>query len=654
MTKRLYKIEKLLVLLTVFVTVFACAVCGFTAAPALADNSYGGKTAESLWYFGESYLNLSALKNEVSTWDLSGVSKDNPVVIAVVDTGLNYNHELFTSTNTVLKNSSGTVRGYNSYFGAKGSTSTSELGSVGDVTDNSHGTAVAGIMAMLIYELGLSDYIKLYPIKASNSGTPQSSSTSASYYRSFSLESVKAALEWVQSTKDTIGVDVVNLSFTVYDETWDSTLSKLLTDLSDDAVIVAAAGNGDNDEAPNGYSTAAKTSDTDTLHKKGYPASSEGVLSVMGYKAGGAKSTMSNYGNYDLIAPGTDIYTASGKTNAYQTIGGTSMAAAFASVTAALIKLKNAADVAGGNADEVSAPVIAKHIRTGCTSSISYTDAEATYNLPKLDVLETVTSDIGETYTDVKGMRIADEGVFTDGSVTYDIDKVKSIELTAQLLPFGDTDPLQDEYINWYLIKTGTRFKTDGDGNETDETETYEVSSTLLSSGKKLSYTPNAGGNYILRAVYLNGGTTYSAERAFTVRYLDYTAYANGVKVILASELNQSAQNNAATVFTGDTVVLTATYLSYFDPSEEIKWYVNGEYAASGLTFNFKSKKVGEYVISVSYGEYGTVNKTFTVVTESSIARPESIISISIIGAAALIAVIAVTVAAVKKKKRAA
>lgn len=650
MTKSLNKGVIFLLLVTlVFAGVFGAACATDPQRFALADDAvYGGKRASELWYFGASYLNLDGLKSEIADWDLTKADRDNPVVIAVVDTGVNVGHNLFTTTNTILKNKDNSVNGYNSYYAANSANPTAtQLRSIEDNTDNSHGTAVAGIMAILIGELGLSDYIKLLPIKASNSATPPSNYTSeqkSDYYRSFSSASVIKALEYVSSTKDTVGVDVVNLSLTGYDEKdWNSqAMQKAVGDASANATIVAAAGNGDK-TATTGYATSVK---------KGYPASVSGALSVMGYQAGGTKYASSNYGDYDVIAPGQNIYTAKGSSTAYQNISGTSMACAFVSVTAALLRLRDGIAVAGSDTPAVPAGKIANHIRTTATSYIRYIDGSTVYDLPKHSMLESVSSAFDESYVEPRGIAVNDEGIFTDGKISMIADNVKTINLTANLTPYGATNPIYDAEISWYLVQIGVRNQTDENGEELETTEEYEMSRALVGKGKTLSYTPNAAGTYALRAEFVRGSETYFEDRRFTYVYQDYSAIANSVRVVLKNELDSIQPSNEASQFTSDKLTFTLNCVNYVDPTTETKWFINGEYAGSGAEFVFYAKKAGSYVVTAQYGDYQKVEKTFMVTVSHSISRPESIISLSVFGAALAIVAVACSVAAVKRKNR--
>ncbi len=155
--------KKTLSALLVAIMLASVFVVAFAPSSVAYASSWGGKDVDTLWYYGEEYLDVASAKEVVSGWDLSKVS--TPVVMAVVDTGIDAKHELFADdengVSVLSKNANGDILGYNSLTGAD------ESGNV-DISDekSKHGSAVAGNIAMLIREFGLENYIKIYPIKA--------------------------------------------------------------------------------------------------------------------------------------------------------------------------------------------------------------------------------------------------------------------------------------------------------------------------------------------------------------------------------------------------------------------------------------------------------------------------------------------------------
>ncbi|MBO4555075.1 MAG: hypothetical protein J5713_04780, partial [Clostridia bacterium] len=87
--------------LTMAVVFFVCALplCTITdgVAYAVLPESYtaGVQDVSLDWYFGEDFLDLATLKTTVATWfedtlayDFSSL-EENPIVVAVIDTGIN-------------------------------------------------------------------------------------------------------------------------------------------------------------------------------------------------------------------------------------------------------------------------------------------------------------------------------------------------------------------------------------------------------------------------------------------------------------------------------------------------------------------------------------------------------------------------------------
>lgn len=75
------------------------------------------------------------------------------------------------------------------------------------------------------------------------------------------------------------------------------------------------------------------------------------------------------------------------------------------------------------------------------------------------------------------------------------------------------------------------------------------------------------------------------------VEYGNY--YVGEVRVTLADEAHKNATEapSSATLYSTETTRFALTGVQYLNPDVETKWYVNGEYAASGKTFDFTPKK---------------------------------------------------------------
>ncbi|MBX2994631.1 MAG: S8 family serine peptidase [Bdellovibrionaceae bacterium] len=254
----------------------------------------------------------AATKTTESWAQMNSGSED--VVVAVVDTGVDYTHSVFTSTSAIWTNPGETpnngidddgngyiddVRGWNFYAGNKN-----------PMDDDEHGTHVAGIIVGAGQDImsGPFQYshIKIMPLKflgADGSGST-SNAISAIYY-------------------------AVNNHAQVINNSWGGgSYSQALHDAlayayAQGVVLVAAAGN------------AHSNNDSSAMYPANYPVPSQ--ISVAATNDWDTLASFSNYGisTVHMAAPGVGIYsTVPG--NYYRYMSGTSMAAPFVSGLAAL------------------------------------------------------------------------------------------------------------------------------------------------------------------------------------------------------------------------------------------------------------------------------------------------------------------------------
>lgn len=251
--------------------------------------------------WGQAYYDLWGLHtiNALSTWD---TSTGKGVVVAVVDTGIDYNHPDIAAN---------VVPGWD-FVGAD--SSNPQQGS--DPIDRfGHGTHVAGTIAAVANNAlgiaGVAWQAKVMPVKGLDDSGGGTDSTLA------------PAIQYAADH----GADVINAS-------WSGTgSSRTIADAVDYAynlgvVIVAAAGNN-NDNADNYY-----------------PANLWNVITVAATDHTDARASFSNWGGkIDVAAPGVDILSlrAAGTSlgtpvdDSYTRSDGTSMAAPHVSGLAALI-----------------------------------------------------------------------------------------------------------------------------------------------------------------------------------------------------------------------------------------------------------------------------------------------------------------------------
>lgn len=237
-------------------------------------------------YTNDQY-NLDAI-NAYDAWTVETGSND--VTVAVIDTGIDTDHEDFSDR--ILASS------YNA--------DTEETGIDVVEDDNGHGTLVAGIIAATrnnsIGIDGLTDNIGLMVIKANQPGEE-------SFPSSYVADGIYHAVDH--------GADVINLS--LGSESMDSGISDAVDHAYDNGVfVVASSGN-------------------DGIDSVFYPAGYETVISVGSVDESLERSDFSNYGlTLDLVAPGTDIVTTY-PGDSYSLVSGTSFSAPHVSAALALL-----------------------------------------------------------------------------------------------------------------------------------------------------------------------------------------------------------------------------------------------------------------------------------------------------------------------------
>ncbi len=265
---------------------------------------------------------LSSIR-ATDAWDF--LPEEGTVIVGVVDTGIDYEHEdlagnIFINPgesgedgNGKDKRSNGIDDDNNGYVDDwRGWDFVSQESSGFDndpLPGHEHGTHVGGIIAAIINNktgiAGVAKRVKLLPVKIS-ADSPWSRSVENSY------EGVLYAA--------IAGADVINCS-------WGGTASSFAEEeiinaaLDMGSVIVAAAGNDGSDT-------------------RFYPASYKGVLSVAAIDVDNKKAFYSNYNStIDVSAPGSEILsTIPG--NEYKLLSGTSMASPVAAGVAAMVRLK--------------------------------------------------------------------------------------------------------------------------------------------------------------------------------------------------------------------------------------------------------------------------------------------------------------------------
>ena len=247
-----------------------------------------------------------------------------PVIVAVIDTGVDYTHPLIAGNlleNTEEKNGAAGVdddgNGYpDDIYGIDTCSHTGDPmdDSVGSIAG--HGTHIAGT---ILQTAGASANenpfnIRILCIKAGDA------------YGNFSDEALIEALQYASSR----GADVINLSVSM------TSCSKALYDAlfaaSEHAVLISSAGN-----------RSMGTSEGSSRGRSYYPAALPFVVGVMSY---GKEHTLSSFSNwdrlctsgedYEIAAPGESVF-SSVPGGSFEYKSGTSMSAAIVSGAAALL-----------------------------------------------------------------------------------------------------------------------------------------------------------------------------------------------------------------------------------------------------------------------------------------------------------------------------
>ena len=294
---------------------YAAADTTLIDSDTVAEAVQGNASCQDQWYLRSGNLQKS--------WDLlrtRGIAAggDSSVVVAVIDTGVDYTHEdlkdnIWVNTKEIPGNGiDDDGNGYiDDVYGVD-----LETGRDSGMDDNGHGTHVAGIIAAAnnhIGVVGLAYNVKIMPIKAGM----------ASGF--FNQSQIAKGILYAYNS----GADVINMSFGGSAST--IAVQDALETAYTRCVLVAAAGN---DGAPNEGLLACPT----------YPAALSYVMGVMSVDMRGVESGFTNYDvvpynsvEYEVYAPGSQILsTIPG--NRYATWSGTSMAAPYVSAMAALLR----------------------------------------------------------------------------------------------------------------------------------------------------------------------------------------------------------------------------------------------------------------------------------------------------------------------------
>lgn len=281
------------------------------SVPSAEDN----KGMDKQWYLKDQKLE--------SVWGNEdyGNTAGEGTVVAVIDTGVDYNHEdlqdnIWTNSAEV-SGTTGADDDNNGYVDDVHGINLIDPNET-PMDDHGHGTHVAGIIAMEnnnVGGVGIAYKSKIMPIKAGGSD--------GTFYSS----DIAKGIEYAYKN----GADVINMSFG--SSAHSALIENALQDAFGSCVLVAAVGN-----------ESTPTADCPLGGRNMYPASYSYVIGVMAYDEANSFASFSNWdykpnanAEYEVVAPGVSVYSTL-PNGRYASWNGTSMAAPMVSAEAAILR----------------------------------------------------------------------------------------------------------------------------------------------------------------------------------------------------------------------------------------------------------------------------------------------------------------------------
>lgn len=336
----------------------------YTSEESVTSAEYN-KGMEKQWYLKDQKLE--------SVWGNEdyGNTAGEGTVVAVIDTGVDYNHEdlqdnIWTNSAEV-SGTTGADDDNNGYVDDVHGINLIDPNET-PMDDHGHGTHVAGIIAMEnnnVGGVGIAYKSKIMPIKAGGSdGT-------------FNSTDIAKGIEYAYKN----GADVINMSFG--SSAHSALIENALQDAFGSCVLVAAAGN-----------EGMPTADCPLGGVNIYPAAYSYVIGVMAYDEDNKFASFSNWdyipnanAEYEVVAPGVNIYSTL-PNGRYATWNGTSMATPMVSAEAAILRssLKDKSTY--------SSRYIMGQLVGATEDTITYNneDIKKTYNYSKLSLTDSLTN----------------------------------------------------------------------------------------------------------------------------------------------------------------------------------------------------------------------------------------------------------------------
>ncbi|HCX95235.1 MAG TPA: hypothetical protein DHH42_06135 [Clostridiales bacterium] len=587
--------------LTIFIVLLALIAGAFSCGFFTNDVAYAAVLPDAVsnqWFDGEEYNDfngtlqaINKIKDGLSTAEKAGF-KNNPVLVAVIDTGINASHELFDG---VLCDEG---LWYNAITHKNGRDYINDTCNNGKLVG--HGTHVAGIVAQEIKKYGLEDYIKILPVKAGDSNGR------------FDSVAVVDAISYVKDLATQNKTIVINMSLTSYYWGKNSNVDVAVQSAVREGVIVcAAAGN-------EGYNSSSAGKSL------GSPACLENVIGVMNYMEGLIPAPKSNYGTaYDIAAPGQNIKSAakSDETEPYCTKDGTSMATPFVSFAAAVLEIRFNRKSATVYDVMTNTPAVA-------TGSVSY--GNGVYTARKLNLSAFVD------FKHIKEIKVFTEDESLD-ALNQTISSPKKVVAFAKLRYFDEEGfaPETDvayKSIKMYVVKAGKN------GTLSGGEVVYSV------NGARIEFTPTEPGTYFIYAA--NSAYINDTSEIITVKV-------NYVQTVEDAQL--SVVGNAV-VRAESTVVYKLNNAYMLDPELVIVWDIydeNGRRVDTkiGTEISFTPETKGEYTIICSVGGKTIAGYKMNVKTSEKTVRAVSGGVTSAVAFSAVAAVLIIVIVKMLKRR---
>lgn len=587
--------------LTIIILLLAVIAGAFSCGFFTNDVAYAAVLPDAVsnqWFDGEEYNDfngtlqaINKIKDGLSTADKADF-KNNPVLVAVIDTGINASHELFDG---VLCDEG---LWYNAITHKNGRDYINDDCNNGKLIG--HGTHVAGIVAQEIKKYGLEDYIKILPVKAGDSNGR------------FDSVAVVDAISYVKDLATQDKTIVINMSLTSYYWGKNSNVDVAVQSAVREGVIVcAAAGN-------EGYNSSSAGKSL------GSPACLENVIGVMNYMEGLIPAPKSNYGTaYDIAAPGQKIISAakSDETEPYCTKDGTSMATPFVSFAAAVLEIRFNRKSATVYDVMTNTPAVA-------TGSVSY--GNGVYTARKLNLSAFVD------FKHIKEIKVFTEDESLD-ALNQTISSPKKVVAFAKLRYFDEESfaPETDvayKSIKMYVVKAGKN------GTLSGGEVVYSV------NGARIEFTPTEPGTYFIYAA--NSAYINDTSEIITVK-VNYVQTVEDAQLSVVGDPVVRAESTA--VYKLDNAYM-------LDPELVIVWNIydeNGRRVDTkiGTEISFTPETKGEYTIICSVGGKTIAGYKMNVKTSEKTVRAVSGGVTSAVAFSAVAAVLIIVIVKMLKRR---